>query len=739
MSNTPAKASGKSVSVLAAFGLSVGTAIGWGSFVVTGSDYIGKAGPLGSAIGLLIGMVLMGVLCFSYHYMMNKFPNSGGIYSYIKHVFGHDHAFLASWFLILTYLAILWANATSFSLFLRFLLPGVFQFGFSYSIGGYDVYLGEILISIAFLLLVGGATLLKRKVVATTVGGLSCLFLVLIAVVFIVAMAKRENGIFGFNPQFVPEGNPGTQIIGIVAMSPWAYIGFESISNNASNFSFKTKSVLKVLLISVIAVTLGYIMMCYISAAFYPSEFSTWYEYVVASPEMPGLSHFAPFYVAQYVMGDFGVALFIIALLAVIITSVIGNIYGLSNLVKAMADDGVFPKVFAKEDKEGKPLGATLIILGVSLLVAFIGRVAIGWIVDVNTIGGVIVYGYVAISAMILAKKNKDKLYFVMGILGTVIALAFGLYTLIPNIFFESTLAKESFFIFVIWAIIGFFYFRVLLKRDKVHIYGRSMIVWVGLMILTIFASIIWTADMIEDSSAAATQTILSAQENGTLTPDIIRSASQASTKTNIFAVTMLVIVTTITQVILFSVFKLMKERAVESQKEADLANELATKDAMTGVKNKHAYVAKQSLIDQAIERGDAIEFAIAVCDINDLKYVNDNFGHEYGDAFIKEACSCICEIFSHSPVYRVGGDEFVVVLEGSDYENRNELMEKILNKSSQCNAVGGIVISVGLATFDPEEDRAFLRVFRRADQEMYEQKLKFKNTQAMKPIIAKL
>ena len=104
----------KSISSLGALALSIGTAIGWGSFAVTSSSFLSKSGPLGSIIGLLLGMVFMLVIAYNYHYLMNKYPNTnGGIYSYAKNTLGGDHAFMVSWLLIITYLALLWANVSS--------------------------------------------------------------------------------------------------------------------------------------------------------------------------------------------------------------------------------------------------------------------------------------------------------------------------------------------------------------------------------------------------------------------------------------------------------------------------------------------------------------------------------------------------------------------------------------------------------------------------------------------------
>ena len=133
------KLKNKKISALGALGLSIGTAIGWGSFVVTGSSFLSKAGPLGSIIGILIGMLIMLVVAYNYHYMMNKYPDSnGGIYTFAKNTLGGDHAFLVSWFLIITYAAILWANVSSISLFARYIFGSTFQFGYLYSIGGYE-------------------------------------------------------------------------------------------------------------------------------------------------------------------------------------------------------------------------------------------------------------------------------------------------------------------------------------------------------------------------------------------------------------------------------------------------------------------------------------------------------------------------------------------------------------------------------------------------------------------------
>ena len=131
--NETSSASGNStkfqpyLSPLAVWALSVGSAIGWGSLVVTSSSYLSQAGPMGSIIGLLIGFVMMLMVSSHYHFLANRYPGTGGLYNYVKQLFGYDLAFLIAWFMFLIYIAIFWANATSIPLFARYFMQAVFK------------------------------------------------------------------------------------------------------------------------------------------------------------------------------------------------------------------------------------------------------------------------------------------------------------------------------------------------------------------------------------------------------------------------------------------------------------------------------------------------------------------------------------------------------------------------------------------------------------------------------------
>lgn len=150
---------------------------------------------------------------------------------------------------------------------------------------------------------------------------------------------------------------------------------------------------------------------------------------------------------------------------------------------------------------------------------------------------------------------------------------------------------------------------------------------------------------------------------------------------------------------------------------------DMANKDSLTGVKNKRAYAQAEAELDDYIAKFTQPPFSVVVCDINGLKEVNDTKGHNAGDAFIRNACSIICNIFKHSPVFRIGGDEFAVIMKGSDYDERTHLMEE-LNKVLEANKHNGMVIlAVGISDFDPDLDMRVQDVFERADNLMYDNK----------------
>ncbi|SCZ79548.1 bifunctional diguanylate cyclase/phosphodiesterase [Pseudobutyrivibrio xylanivorans] len=154
-------------------------------------------------------------------------------------------------------------------------------------------------------------------------------------------------------------------------------------------------------------------------------------------------------------------------------------------------------------------------------------------------------------------------------------------------------------------------------------------------------------------------------------------------------------------------------------------AEDKAIRDELTGVKNKHAYAIAEEEFNVKIEAGKASEFAIVVCDLNGLKDVNDNFGHQTGDEFIRAGCKIICTVFAHSPVYRVGGDEFVVIAQGADYGNIDKLLENLEKVNVRNKKKKEVTIAVGVSKFDGQSEMS--EIFDDADAKMYLNKKRMK------------
>ena len=173
---------------------------------------------------------------------------------------------------------------------------------------------------------------------------------------------------------------------------------------------------------------------------------------------------------------------------------------------------------------------------------------------------------------------------------------------------------------------------------------------------------------------------------------------------------------------------EIKKER--KRLRELKTEKELARRDELTGVKNKTAYKELEQSVQENMDNGlDYLSFALVVCDANNLKQINDSHGHNAGDEYIRASANLLCNIFVHSPVFRVGGDEFVVFLRGNDYFYRDELMEKLRNLVLENKQRGtGVTLASGIAEYNSETDNFVSDIFNRADKEMYEDKKKLKS-----------
>ena len=174
-------------------------------------------------------------------------------------------------------------------------------------------------------------------------------------------------------------------------------------------------------------------------------------------------------------------------------------------------------------------------------------------------------------------------------------------------------------------------------------------------------------------------------------------------------------------------------KRLGEAQEKADAMTEMANKDALTGIRNKTAYDKEVRRVEWEMQSDPDKRFGIAMIDLNFLKRINDTYGHEQGNVAIKKLCHMVCTIFDHSPVFRIGGDEFVVVLEKEDYANVDALVAQFNAKIAEMAQDASlepwerISAALGVAFYDPITDSSAANVFKRADKAMYLRKKEMK------------
>ena len=710
----------KFMSPLGAWAFSIGASVGWGSLVVTSSTYLAQSGPAGSVLGLIAATLIMLVIARNYAYLMRVCPESGGAYTFMRDAFGYDQGFLAAWFVAMTYFAVLWANITSLPLFSRIFMGGMFRFGKLYTIFGYEVFVGEMLLSIAAVVIVGLISIYFKKFSYRLVIAMALIFTAGVFICFAQGFFSAPKGTM--SPAYLPDASALRQIINITVVSPWAFIGFESISHGTEEFSFNHTKIGKILTVSVISTTALYVMIILLSVTAYPEGYGSWLEYIRDLDNLSGIEALPAFYAASRYLGNAGVMILMISLLALVFTSIVILIFALSRLIYSLAADRVLPAGFAELNREQVPVKAMLFVIGVSCLIPFVGRTAIGWIVDVTTIGATLIYAFISAAVIKMADVMEDSREKISGRAGLLIMIAFGVYILVPNIITKGGMAKETYFLFIVWSILGFLFFRYILRRDREKRFGNSIIVWVAILALVLLVSLIWMRQSMIAANEEMTANVQHYYEQVENNPQAeideqyvesqIDELAEADTRTMLMAIAMFG----------FALFIMLNNHSYMSRRQRE-SEMLASTDSMTGVKNKHAYMLREKELDEAIDGGYIKDFSVVVCDVNGLKKINDTLGHKAGDEYICAASSMICEIFQHSPVFRIGGDEFLVILTGRDYSIREQLMAVLHDSSVNNIAAGGAVVSGGISDFDPGKDKSFNDVFARADVLMYEEK----------------
>lgn len=368
--------------------IALGSAIGWGAFVLP-TDWLATAGPLGTIIGLLVGGALMCLIAVSYGFLIRTFPVSGGEYAYTYTEFGRLNAYICGWFLTLGYISIVALNASALALLFRRMVPWVVEWVPLWEVAGWQVYLGEVLV--ASLALLGFAVLNVR---GTTLSGrmqyIFCLVM-LAAVAFLVigALLHPDTPLSNLSPAF-PEGTGAVPaILAIVAIAPWAYVGFDNVPQAAEEFDFPPARAFGLIITAIVVAAGIYVAMVLATAAAFP-----WPELVAGKPVWGTADGMSALF------GNVGLIVLAIGVCMGVFTGLNGFYVSASRLLFAMGRAHTIPPAFARLHKDtGTPAMAIWFVTLVCLVAPWFGREALVWVVDMSSVGVTIAYTYACLAA----------------------------------------------------------------------------------------------------------------------------------------------------------------------------------------------------------------------------------------------------------------------------------------------------------------------------------------------------
>ncbi len=441
--------------------LALGAIIGWGCFVMPGTTFLPKAGP-SAILGVLIGGGMMAVISLSYGYCIKKYPLSGGEFVYSDAAFGKRHSFVCGWMIVLGYWSLIPLNSTAIGLITRYLMPGVFQFGYLYTIADWDVYLGEVILSSALIILLGFLNVRGVKFAGWFQSTVAILLVASVLICFIGVLLSHPD--FSNLRPFFAEVSDGQVLnkgifaclIAIACYAPYCFVGFDCIPQTAEEYKFSHKASTGLMVAAILIGACIYAAVIFITAVVEP-----WGSFIASNPDWA---------TGESVMGTLGnVGLFFlgIAMLCAVLSGMNAFYLAASRLLNSMSSTNALPRGFSDlHPKFGTPAKAIYFLMIFSLFCPWLGRGVLNWIVDMTCVGAAVGFTYTCAAATKMAKQDQKRRQMIIGIVGTALSAFFIILSFIPGS--PGFLSVPSFIILAVWIVLGIvFWLRC--RKDFLH------------------------------------------------------------------------------------------------------------------------------------------------------------------------------------------------------------------------------------------------------------------------------
>lgn len=437
----------KSMSPLAIWALAFGAIIGWGAFVMPGFRFLPVAGPLGACLGFAIGAVMFMFVAAAYGKLVGLYPVAGGVFAFAYGVFGSTAAFICGWALVLGYISFIALNATALVLLTRFLMPGVLEFGYMYTIEGWRVFAGELLFIEAVLFFFGYMNYRGASLAAFLQTILA--FMLTFGVIGLVAGAAAAPTASSANlqPLFAEGKSAFACIAAIVAIAPWLFAGFDTIPQAAEEFNFSPTQAIRLMVASIAC---GAAVYCLVTLAV---------GMVIPYPEL--LAQNPPWHAgltAKLSMGGLGTVVLACAVLGAILTGINGFFVAGTRLLFSMGRARILPRWFADlHPVHQTPRNSIMFAVLLVTIAPLFGREVLGWVVDMSSLGIVVAYFYACWAAYRVLGNSPEVadrgFYRVMAVLGCLSSVAcFGLLVVPAS---PAAIGIQSWIALLVWVGLG--------------------------------------------------------------------------------------------------------------------------------------------------------------------------------------------------------------------------------------------------------------------------------------------
>ena len=380
--------------------IAFGAMIGWGWVVSTGG-WIEKGGVIGAALGFAIGGIMIFFVGLTYAELTAAMPQCGGEHVFSYRAMGATGSFICTWMIVLGYVSVACFEACAFPTIITYLWPGFLK-GYMYTVAGFDIYASWLITAIVIAFLIMLINIIGAKTAAILQTVLTCIIggagiLLIVASVINGTVDNLDGQIFAGTTA----GVNIKAIIGVAAMSPFYFIGFDVIPQAAEEINVPPKKIGNILILSVVLAVIFYaFVIIAVGFVMNPGD-------IIASQEATGLV------TADAMAAAFNTKIMakviIVGGMCGIVTSWNSFLLGGSRAMYSMAESYMIPKFFAKlHPKHKTPVNALILIGILTMLALFAGRKMLVWISDAGNFGCCFAYCMVALSFMILRKKEPD-------------------------------------------------------------------------------------------------------------------------------------------------------------------------------------------------------------------------------------------------------------------------------------------------------------------------------------------